>query len=271
MADVELVVTDLDGTFWFRDGDLHEQVHETTLDAWRELEARGVAVLIATGRRITSTRDPLARLGLAPPAVVMNGALVLDLATDARVHRHHYPSDLAADVLAAFRAAGVEPCIYVEHDDVDVFVGDRPSTHPEHLVGLATTVAEHPLDAVVADVPVFMFGLMGHDEGPLLEVQRALAGAAEVHVAPDQYGGHSCTVAPLGLSKWVGVEAYCAHAGIDPSRVLAIGDGPNDRELLDGAAVAVVPADAHESLEGIADHVVPTPRDGGWATLLDLV
>ena len=33
-----------------------------------------------------------------------------------------------------------------------------------------------------------------------------------------------------------------AHAGLDPSRVLAIGDGMNDLELLQGAAIAVVAA-----------------------------
>src|SRR5262249_25144375 len=97
---IELVVTDLDGTLWTAG----EQLHHSTLDAWRTLEARGVTVMVATGRRVTSTREPLARLGLTPHAVVLNGALAVDLATDERFHRSCYTAVDAARVLAAFRA-----------------------------------------------------------------------------------------------------------------------------------------------------------------------
>jgi hypothetical protein len=85
------------------------------------------------------------------------------------------------------------------------------------------------------------------------------------------YGAHSCTATPIGLTKWTGVEVFCARVGIDPARVLAIGDGPNDTELLDAAAIAVVPASGHDVALRKADHVVGSPRDGGWAEILDLV
>ena len=268
MPQADLVVTDLDGTLWFGD----EQIHPATVAAWRELERRDVPVLVATGRRVTSTRVPLARLGFAPPAVVMNGALVLHLETGERYHRHVYSADDARRVLAAFRAAHIEPCVYVDHDRVDVFVSEQPSTHPAHLESLGTTAEHADLDDVVGSMPVLMFGIMGNDAGHLTEVASALFGVAETHLAPsDQYGGHSFTVTPIGLSKWVGVVAYCEQHGIDPNRVLAIGDGPNDCELLGGAAVAVVPSDACADALDLADHVVASPRDGGWAEILDLV
>jgi hypothetical protein len=268
MADIDLVVTDLDGTLWWG----WNETHPSTVDAWRTLEANGVRVLVATGRRVRSTREPLGALGLTPAAVVMNGALVLDLATDERFHRHEFGVDAATAVLAAFRAADLEPCVYVEHTVMDVCVGARPSTHELHLRELGAGVRSLDLDAAVAESPVLMFGIMGHAEPPLAEVQRALAGVAEVHVAgSEQYGGYSVTVTPVGLSKWIGVEVYCERRGIDASRVLAIGDGPNDVELLEGAAIAVVPEDAHASALALADHVVASTRDGGWATILDLV
>jgi hydroxymethylpyrimidine pyrophosphatase-like HAD family hydrolase len=267
MTAVDLVVTDLDGTLWFG----HEEVHPATLAAWHELERRGVPVLVATGRRVTSTRVPLARLGLAPSAVVMNGALAMDLDTGVRFHRRHYTTDDAVRVLAAFRAAGVEPCVYVDHDRLDVFVGERPSTHADHLDDLGATAERADLDAVVGQVPVLMFGVMGHAPEPLAEVARTLTGAAETHFAPSEYGDHALTVTPDGLSKWTGVVAYCTRMGLDPARVLAIGDGPNDLELLAGAAIAVAPADAQEPAMDLAQHIVATPREGGWAEILDLV
>ncbi len=121
-------------------------------------------------------------------------------------------------------------------------------------------------------MPVLMFGVMGHTGDHLAHVATALTGTAEMHLAADdQYGGRSCTATPLGLSKWVGVVAYCTAAGLDPNRILAIGDGPNDTELLTAASIAVAPAGACATALAAADHVVGHPRDGGWAEILDLV
>ena len=268
MGAVDLVVTDLDGTFWFG----HQETHPAAVAAWRQLERRGIPVLVATGRRVASTRDPLARLGLAPPTVMLNGALAMDLGTGDRFHTWHYEPAAAGQILAAFRAAGLEPCVYVDHAEVDVFVSDRPSTHPDHLAAFGTTARAGDLEEVVQTVPVLMFGIMGHAPEPLFDVSQALADTAEAHVAgPDPYGGHTCTATPVGLSKWIGVLAFSARAGLDPERVLAIGDGPNDRELLAAAAVSVAPADGHPDVVRDAHHVVGSPRAGGWAEILDLV
>ena len=51
--------------------------------------------------------------------------------------------------------------------------------------------------------------------------------------------------------------------------MLALGDGPNDVELLDGAAVRLVPQGSHPAALERADHVVGSARAGGWAEVLD--
>src|SRR3546814_2519942 len=71
---VSLVVTDLDGTLWHHDDHIDPEV----VAAIGKLEDLGVPLLVATGRRLASTRGPLARIGVAPPAVVLNGALGVD-------------------------------------------------------------------------------------------------------------------------------------------------------------------------------------------------
>ena len=64
---------------------------------------------------------------------------------------------------------------------------------------------------------------------------------------------------------------YCERHGIDPSRVLAIGDEVNDVELLTHATVGLAMADGHPDAIDAADHIVPPTDDGGWATILDFV
>ena len=271
MNSIDLVVTDLDGTLW--DTSDIAALHPRTSAAVHELERRGLPLLVATGRRLASTRAPLARFGLTPPAVVLNGAMVVDLATDERLYRHPFHPDDATAVLRHFLDAGLQPCVYVEHDEVDVFVGENPSTHPEHLRSFGEWVRTGDLAEVVATEPILAFGIISIPPDEIVEVAEKLDAVANAHLSDErQYsGGMTITVAPPEQSKWEGVEAYCAHRGLDPTRVLAIGDGPNDLELLDGAAIAVVPADAHPDALARADHVVPPASDGGWAGLLDLL
>jgi hydroxymethylpyrimidine pyrophosphatase-like HAD family hydrolase len=269
VAAVDLVVTDLDGTFWHTD----DHVPDAVLAAVAELDRRGVPLLVATGRRVASTRAPLARVGLAPPAVVLNGALGLELATGERFHRAPYPTEEAVAAVAAFTAAGLQPVIYVDHPRWDAFLGPSPTTNPEHVRQLGDTVTTDDLARVAAEEVVLGFGMIGVPFEDAERARDAVGARTEVHLdrSIDYPGLASLTVAPRGQSKWDGVRAFCARHGIDEDRVLAVADGPNDLELLDMAAIAAVPAVAHPAALERADHVLPSALDGGWAQVLTLV
>jgi hydroxymethylpyrimidine pyrophosphatase-like HAD family hydrolase len=265
---VELVVTDLDGTFW----DTPERVHPRALAAMREVVGRGIPVLVATARRTRSARGSLAKLDLAPPAVLFNGGLLVDLATDERLHHHTFDRADAVATLAAFASCGVSPCVYVEREELDVYVAAATNTHPGHLRSMGEWAAVADLDEVVRTQPVFAFGVLGHAAEPLAAVAAMLAGTASTHLAPDRnWGDASLIVTPRDLSKWAGVTAFCRHAGIDPTATVALGDGPNDLEILARASIALVPSDGHEDALACAHRVIGPASDGGWAEVLEVL
>ncbi|MGV3759526.1 MAG: HAD family hydrolase [Actinomycetota bacterium] len=272
MAAVDLVVTDLDGTLWHTD----DHVPGPVLSAWAELERRGVPILVATGRRLASTRGPLARVGLAPPAVVLNGALGVDLASGDRFHRAPFPSEEALAVHDAFASVGLSPVVYVDHPRFDVFLGADPDTNPAHVEQLGDTAGrtdDGDLRAVVATEAVLGFSMIGVAFSAAEAALGAVGRRAEVHLdrSIDWPGTASLTVAPRDQSKWDGVLAYCGQHELDPTRVLALGDGPNDVELLTGAAVRLVPEVAHPDALDLATEVIPAAAEGGWAAVLDHV
>lgn len=268
MTGVDLVVTDLDGTLWHTDDDIHPDIAA----AWAEI-SRHVPVIVATGRRTTSTRVPLARVGIVPSAVVLNGALALDLASGHHYHRAPFPPIQAGEVLAAFQDLGLDPCLYMDGVEAEVLVSDTPSTNDEHLESLGDTAAVADLRRAAAEVAVLGFSIIGAEHRLLSAAAAAIGHTAEVHLdrALDFPGLAAITVAPKGQSKWDGVEAYCRHHGIDSTCVLAVGDGPNDLELLTHAAVSVVPEVAHPAALELADHVIPSAREAGWLQLPDLL
>ena len=269
MPAVDLVVTDLDGTFWHTDDHLHERV----LAAVAELARRGVPLLVATGRRVASTRGPLATFGLAPPAVVLNGALGLDLATGERFHRAPYGQDEAIAVMAAFASVGLQPVVYVDHPRWDAFLGPQASTNEAHVRMLGDTATVDDLTRVAAEEAVLGFGMIGVPFADGEAAVGAVGDLAEVHLdrSIDFQEMASVTVAPRGQSKWDGVRAFCLLHGLHEDHVMAVADGANDLELLDEAAVSVVPAVAHAEALARADHVIGAAQDGGWADILDLL
>jgi len=266
MPPIDLIVTDLDRTLW-----AEELIHDRTLAALSTLEARGFPVLVATGRRRRSAEEGLARSGLRLPAVTLDGAMGRD--RDGRAfHDAVFSADEAIAVLAAFRRAGLEPAVYVDRPTVEVVVGPRPSTHQLHLDYVGQGLHRGDLDATVREEPVYAFAVMGGE-------------TAAVHAAAREVGtfgvpwvtdglvlpGTHVSVRPPGVSKWAGVLSWCADQGIDPTRVLAVGDGENDVELLAGASVAVVVSDGCDAALALADHVIDPATSGGWGTVLDLL
>ncbi|CAN5728926.1 MAG: Cof-type HAD-IIB family hydrolase [Actinomycetota bacterium] len=263
---VGLVVTDLDGTLW----DAQERIHDRTLDALRTLERRQTPLLVATGRRRRSAASGLAREGLAPPAVVLDGALGVDLSTGRVFHEAAFDPPDAVVVIDILASLGLSPCLQVFRDHADVVAGPDPSTNPRHVELIGERLARDDVRRVAAGETVLGFTIAGRPPQLLGGVVAAIANVADAVVTRDLfYGGATLTVRPKGVSKWEGVLAYCTDQGIDPGGVLALGDGENDLELLGGAAVACVVSDGCEQALALADHVIGPASEGGWCAVLD--
>jgi hydroxymethylpyrimidine pyrophosphatase-like HAD family hydrolase len=274
-VNVRLLVTDLDGTLWHPGAG---GTHPAAAAAIRKVAADGPPLLVATGRRAGSTRRPLAALGIAPPAVVLNGALGIDLADRAQApfHRVAFEVDDAVRLLAAYRMHGIDPCVYVDplDGDVEVWLSTTPSTHPDHAAGFGAAAAVGDLEDVVRRVPVLSFGVLGIEHATGVAICDEVGGTAEPYFdrALEYPGTYQLHVAPPAISKWDGVLAFCGREGIDPSNgVVVVGDGPNDVELLTHATLAIVPEDAHPAAVACAHERIPAAIDGGWAAVLDLL
>src|SRR5688572_3052903 len=76
---------------------------------------------------------------------------------------------------------------------------------------------------------------------------------------------HLLEIFTINVNKWTMIEDYCERAGIDPSRVAAIGDGLNDVELIEHAGLGVAMANAIPAVLVLADQVTADHDDDGVA------
>jgi hydroxymethylpyrimidine pyrophosphatase-like HAD family hydrolase len=265
---IGLIVTDLDGSFW----DAQGRAHPDTLGALEEVRRAGIPVLAATARRPASVLETMADNGVLLPCVLFDGSLGRDFTDGVTFHRCVFDPETASSVLDAFIASGVEPSLNIEHDHDDFVIGENPSSHPGHLAFNAIRTQRIDLGVAVRTLAIFTFLVIGGERDELVSVLEKVSHLADGSVTPDLvYGGFSLSVRPKGVSKWSGVLSFCTHRGLDPGRILAVGDGENDLELLSSAAVACVPSDGCEAALALATHRIPPAHAGGWATIVDLM
>jgi hydroxymethylpyrimidine pyrophosphatase-like HAD family hydrolase len=260
-----MVITDLDGSFWGPE----LRCHGATLDALAELQRREVDVLVATGRRERSARNGLLANDVMLPAVLLNGALGVDLPADVRFHSRPFQPAEAAAVVESLATIGISPVVYTEdglvRGDRDVSTGER---HRKSFG--ADFVVEDPF-ATVRARPILSFSMIGMSRDQIEPAVAALADVpADSHMYEDHlYQAWSLHIQPEAISKWDGVQAYLDYVGKEPERIIAIGDGTNDLELLANAHVALGVSGGHANALALADHVLAAPDDGGWAAVLD--
>jgi hydroxymethylpyrimidine pyrophosphatase-like HAD family hydrolase len=269
-AVIRLVATDLDGTFW----DTHLVPPKAHVTAAKELVAAGVTVLVATSRRPRVVRRQLEEVGLALPAVLIDGAVGEDFRSGERFHQVYFDSEVALQVLTTFRAHALDPCLYVDHPEIDVMVSSDPSTCAEHLAYLGPVAAVGDLQATATMTNVYSFALLGLSRERLGPVVQALAvsDASSVVLYPEPaYGQFGLIVGPPGVSKWTGVDAYCRQHDIEPEEVLAVGDGLNDMTMLRKAGVAVGVRGGAPDVVALSEHLIDPPTANGWAQIIDLV
>jgi hydroxymethylpyrimidine pyrophosphatase-like HAD family hydrolase len=75
-------------------------------------------------------------------------------------------------------------------------------------------------------------------------------------------------VAPHGVTKASALEAVRRTLGVEPSRTVAVGDGRNDVEMLEWAALGVAMGQAPEPVRAAADEVTGTIEDDGVVDVL---
>ena len=272
---IRLLATDLDGTFWGPDL-MPPPAH---VAAVQHLQRRGVTVLAATSRRPRVVAAHLAAVGLRLPAVLLDGAVGIDLNTGQRFHRSVFGRSDALDTLAVFRAHGIEPCLYLEEGGrfgaaVDVVVSAAPSTSPGHLASLGAAVATGDLTATAATAAIHAMSVLGVRRSMLepLATELDRGAHASVMLYPERsFGQFGLIASPRGTSKWSGVSAWCAAHGIAPHEVAAVGDGRNDVEMLCRAGVRIGVRGGNPEVLALAQHVVDPPEHSGWCQIVDLV
>jgi hypothetical protein len=237
-------------------------LHPAVSDAIATIAGSGVDVVLATGRSPWSgIAELVGRLSLQGPQITMQGAL-LSMPATGEVHRlRALPPALYHDALRFAHELGLDPV-------VALLDGHRAERLPEagRLFGSTVVDGEHfryvnGLERLVEERPIRVFLPTGPERhGAVRRAARTrFAGRASI-VWSDTTGFE--VLAP-GTHKGESVAWLAGSRGVALDEVAAVGDAPNDTEMLRGAGRSAAMGSAPLEVRACADVVVPRSRDLG--------
>ena len=255
-----LVALDIDGTLMTYDEEMSDDVRA----AVAAVRDTGAHVVLATGRSLHATAPVAIELGLTDGWVVASNGSVTARMDPAEPEGYRVTEAITFDPGPALRlvhAALPDALFAVEEIGVGFRISapfpDGELTGRHSLEAIDDLAARHVTRLVVRSpghTPEEFHRLV-HRMG-LGDVTYAIGWTAWMDVAPH------------GVTKASALEGVRRMLGVQPERTVAVGDGRNDLEMLDWAALGVAMGHAPEPVRAIADEVTGTIDDDGVVDVL---
>ena len=257
----QLVAIDLDGTLLSRD----KTISPRNRAAVAGLVARGVTVVICTGRPPRTARVFAEQLELLDLAIVYNGGAVYSFAEDRALARFDFPGEVAREAVEKLRAA---------HPDVtcglEAAYGWFVDTERYDIVRQGVMPYETEPDGV-GDTLAFIQGevtklLFWHPTVAPEVLNETLTGLP-VHGTWSMPG--LLEVVSAEVNKRAALERVAADLGLEAEAVAAFGDQHNDREMLAWAGFGVAMGNADRGVQRLADWVTGDADEDGVAEVIE--
>ncbi|HWR85574.1 MAG TPA: HAD family hydrolase [Rhodoglobus sp.] len=264
MRQRHLVALDIDGTVLHEDGTLSDAV----IAAVARARNAGHEIMLATGRSVAMTMPILERLDITPQYVVCsNGAITLQRDADAPTgYRREYvevfdPSEVLSTIRENLPSAN-----YAVEDDEGQYRYN--GYFPDGTLGAVSEKVDFDELMIPTATRVVVIS-PGHAIEDFLAVVERMG----LHRVSYNVGWTAwLDIAPDGVNKATALERVREHLGIPRSRVVAIGDGRNDIDMLAWASVegrGVAMGQAPDEVVEASNEQTGTDLEDGVAAVLD--
>lgn len=264
----KLLALDMDGTML----NSNKKITPKTANAIAQLAAKGVNVVVSTGRGVPELYDYKAEFAPIHYGITISGGLVYDFFTATPLVTHPvHESDMLKiiDAGIAERAMihllGVHESLATDHDI-------------NHAADFQMAVYQDMYDRICARCDDFKAYIHAHP-GEIIKVNL-------YHRTPesrarnfDRLKGLDLTFAfaettaleasPKGITKASGLRELCDFLKIDLAETVAVGDAPNDIEILKTAGKAAVMGNAADDIKALADFITDDNDHDGIVAVIE--
>lgn len=269
---VDLVIVDLDGTIIhpYKQADISPRV----IQAIAAVQAAGIPVTIATGRTLEYVRAHIRGLDITLPVVTAQGAVMGDPVTGEVLQETDLPMAEARRMAAWIDARNPVAALYFSNRDGSMRIVKNRDGHlldfEQYAMGLPSAMLPRLAQALPdasshPPIKIMLLNDPATEEDYGIQLKQAFEPALTI------IRTHPILVeaTAAGVDKGQGVRDLCARIGVDPARVMAIGDSDNDIPMLEAVGFAVAMGNASPGVLAVSDWVAPHVDDDGAAVALE--
>ncbi len=282
---VRLVAIDVDGTLLPA---ASQSISQRTGRSLAAVQAAGVTVAIATGRRVAYTRPLIEGFGLRAdtPLITSNGTVTCMLGGEAPgeiIDRCHMNAAVARGICGVIRPFGTMVFTFDRPGRGELVVEDLTQAHERIALWVeanrnAIEVVK-PLELALEDGNDPIQGMAAGCIERMRAAEKALKAsewATKCESVRTEYPARDLTILdllPPGISKGWALERLAARLGIDRKETMAIGDNWNDVGMLEWAGQGIVMGNAAPELRTMAKmrgwRQAPSSDQDGVAVVLE--
>ncbi len=256
---IRLLALDLDGTLFDSNFQFSPRVRQAVAKAQR----LGVAVTLATGRSVTSTRPFAQELDIREPLICYQGGWIAE--RNGRVlHRVALDRNLATQVIDFAQARNWHVNLYC---DGQLYLTEL--RHPlSFYQGLLNPVAQHVSDLhalLDRDPDKVLIVAEGNGDEILAGLRERFDGQMEIVRSHDLF----VEANPLNVDKGTGLAWLAVHRGVPQSQVMAVGDQDNDAPMVAWAGLGVAMGNGSPACKAVADWIAPPLDQDGAAVAIE--
>lgn len=270
---IKLIALDLDGTTLNNEGRLEEK----TKIAIEKAIAKGIQVVIATGRVLSALPEDMLEIKGIRYAITSNGANVIDLKTKKSDYTNFIHEEAVEAVLETLRKyefmtevftngnAYIEETVYSSVQEKG-----SPFNNTAYLLatrkpiaGLFDYIFAHKnmieninLNFINPKDKIMMKSVLGDIDG----------------ISVTSSFEYNLEICGLNTNKAEGLKKLCEKLGLSAKELMACGDSDNDIEMLKYVGMPVTVANAKEEVKSVVQYIAPSNDKSGVAVAIqDLV
>ena len=278
----KLVAIDLDGTLLNSFG----EVSENTKNILKEAKERGIEIVLASGRPISSTKSIAVELGVDNYLISGNGAVVYDIKNDDVIYDKFLTKEQVFQIIDVCEANSIFYNLYTEEEVITKSLNynvlfyhkenikkiEEKRTHINVVEDVKRYIEESGktkfLKVTVCDESKMIFNgiirkLKEIDNLDILNVEHMSRKKFKIGTEDVSIEYHYTEITNQNVNKWTAIEFLLKRLGINKEDVVAIGDNINDKEMVENSGLGIVMGNSNPLMKDIANIVVSDNNSDG--------
>ncbi len=240
------------------------QISQRNKEYIRRAKEAGVHVTLATGRMYCSALPYAQELNINLPLITYQGALVKEAGSGEVLLHRPVPLELAREAMVWVKKLGYHINLYMD----DKLYVEKMTPEAETYMRISGITA-HPVGDLVAfmqEAPTKVLFVGEVRELDQLELAMRQHFASSLHICKSK--PHFLEISHPEATKGHALDTLARRSGLTAEQVIAIGDAPNDLEMIEYAGLGAVMGNASPEVKEKANYVASSNEEDGVAQVI---